>query len=235
MTRESDRNVEEAGDDPTRDSASAGIRDASTIRLTVPLLLAAGWGALFCYSAMFLSDTTPPETLASLQARQSTADLTAFGGPSEPGRPAGGTPPGSGWQDPVRSPALASVAADLSLASRRLAFTSVAPESDRPSAIVPLERADYVGIWGPSAAACGARSRRRGFLPATITLDGAKAGRTICNFRDSRRSGESWLMAADCSDRGRRWSSQVRLIVDGDRLTWSSAKGSSSYVRCGRR
>ncbi|WP_257791899.1 hypothetical protein [Methylobacterium durans] len=42
-------------------------------------------------------------------------------------------------------------------------------------------------------------------------------------------------MAADCNDRGRRWTSQVRLLVEGDRLTWSSAKGSSSYLRCPRR
>ncbi|MGU3541246.1 peptidase inhibitor family I36 protein, partial [Methylobacterium sp. A54F] len=34
---------------------------------------------------------------------------------------------------------------------------------------------------------------------------------------------------------GRRWTSQVRLVVEGERLTWTSAKGSAAYVRCGRR
>jgi hypothetical protein len=42
-------------------------------------------------------------------------------------------------------------------------------------------------------------------------------------------------MGAECSDRGRHWSSQVRLVVDGDRLTWSSGRGTAAYIRCGRR
>ncbi|MFD0933679.1 peptidase inhibitor family I36 protein, partial [Methylobacterium trifolii] len=99
----------------------------------------------------------------------------------------------------------------------------------------PPPRAEYVGLWGPNPAACGARSRRRGYIPAMISQERAQAGRTICNFHDGHRSGNTWVMAAECSDRGRRWSSQVRLMVEGDRLTWSSAKGSASYVRCNRR
>jgi hypothetical protein len=42
-------------------------------------------------------------------------------------------------------------------------------------------------------------------------------------------------MAADCSERGRRWTSQVRLLVEHDRLTWTSGKGQANYIRCGRR
>ena len=58
-----------------------------------------------------------------------------------------------------------------------------------------------------------------------------RAGNTVCTFRDGRRMGASWSVAASCSDGGRRWTSQVKLIVEGDRLTWSSAKGDASYVR----
>jgi hypothetical protein len=97
------------------------------------------------------------------------------------------------------------------------------------------ERPDHVGVWGPNAAACGAPHRRRGYYQATITTERARAGRTICTFHDGRRVGNAWVAGADCADRGRRWSSQVRLVVDGDRLTWTSAKGSATYVRCSRR
>lgn len=109
------------------------------------------------------------------------------------------------------------------------------PQPNATVAAVSADRAEYVGVWGPTGEACGKRSRRRGFLPATITLDGARAGRTVCQFRDGRKLGNGWTVAASCNDRGRRWSSQVRLVVDGNRLTWSSAKGASSYVRCNRR
>jgi hypothetical protein len=72
-------------------------------------------------------------------------------------------------------------------------------------------------------------------LPATITPERAKAGDTVCTFRDAHRTGNAWIMAADCGDRDRRWSSKVRLVVDGDRLTWTSAWGTSAYTRCNRR
>lgn len=101
----------------------------------------------------------------------------------------------------------------------------------RPASLV----ADYVGIWGPTADACGAKGRRKGYLPAAITPERAKAGDTVCRFRDAHRTGNAWTMAADCGDHDRRWSSKVRLVVDGDHLTWTSAWGSSAYIRCNRR
>ena len=74
----------------------------------------------------------------------------------------------------------------------------------RPEKAV-VERADYTGTWGPTASACGMKSRRRGYLPAVITEDGAQAGRTQCRFRN------------------------------GHRLTGTSGKGPAFYIRCGRR
>ncbi len=109
---------------------------------------------------------------------------------------------------------------------------SLASPSRPASGPAPVE---YAGIWGPTPAACGSPSRRRGYLPATITADRARAGRTLCTFHDGHRAGNGWIMAAECSDRGRRWSSQVRLVVEGDRLTWTSNRGSVSYTRCARR
>ena len=176
--------------------------------------LAAGWGILFGYSLTFLGEDLPFRPQAAV-----APEPPAFGFPPLP-QPvvvavqAPAAPAPSPAIEPIRAPPVPAAA---------------------PAPIPRVERAEYVGTWGPTEAACGRRSRRRGYIPATITPDRASAGRTICSFHDGRRVGNAWTMAADCADRGRRWSSQVRLVVDGDRLTWTSGKGTASYVRCGRR
>ncbi|MFH6785989.1 MULTISPECIES: hypothetical protein [Methylobacterium] len=91
----------------------------------------------------------------------------------------------------------------------------------------------YAGVWGPSAAACASRrSARRGFLPAVIHPGSARAGKTLCQFRDVRREGRSWTTTASCRSSGRRWTSRVRLTVAGNRLTWASERGAATYTRC---
>ena len=193
------------------------VRAASKRWVALFVVLAAGWGILFGYSATFLSDDPPfrPAAVA----------------PSDP--------PNFGFP-PLPHPIILATAEQAPEAPASHVAAASAPASPpapaQPAPPAPrVERSDYVGTWGPTEAACGKRSRRRGYIPATITPERASAGRTICSFHDGRRVGNAWTMAADCADRGRRWSSQVRLVVDGDRLTWTSGKGSASYVRCGRR
>ncbi|WP_336487080.1 peptidase inhibitor family I36 protein [Methylobacterium nigriterrae] len=219
------------------EAARADRGDGSVRWFAMLLALAAGWGALFSYSAVFLSEDLPLRPgAAPARLDPSRSETAGFEVPNELARTSGALPT-------ARRRAEAS-AAEEPVQPRPVAFVGLGPDiaptpgsnlGAAQSASMTAERADYVGTWGPTGAACGARSRRRGYLPATITEDGARAGRTTCNFHDGRRSGNAWVMAADCSDRGRRWSSQVRLLVDGDRLTWTSGKGSSSYVRCSRR
>ena len=207
---------------------SGGAARASSKRWVVLFVaLAAGWGILFGYSATFLSEDLPfrPQGAASPepafgfpplpQPVVAAVQAPAAAPPSAPSRVAEPAPAAA----PVLAPVLAPVPAPV----------------PAPTPVARLERVEYVGTWGPNEAACGKRSRRRGYIPATITPERASAGRTICSFYDGRRVGNAWTMAADCSERGRRWSSQVRLVVDGDRLTWTSGKGTASYVRCGRR
>ena len=221
-------------DGPAVADAPSDARSGSSRWLIVPLLLAAGWGALLGYSAVFLTEDVPmrPET------HSERADLPpppVFTFPPEPPRVVVAATP---WRDPATlvSPSAVLTPTEEAAPVRRVA--AIGDEALAPTttaAAATTERAEYVGTWGPTGAACNAPSRRRGFLPAIITPTGAKAGRTVCSFRDGRRTGNAWTMAAECSERGRRWSSQVRLVIDGDRLTWSSGKGASSYVRCGRR
>jgi hypothetical protein len=219
----------QGGDGPAGPRAEAPRIGMSRGSLSMLLLLAAGWGALFSYSAVFLAEDIPLRPIPADALGAARAEAASFELPAELARPVG----------PALRRRAEAPPPDAAPQPQRVALPgpgpSVAPAAVPPPAPMPAERAEYVGIWGPTGAACGARSRRRGFLPATITQEGARAGRTICSFHDGRRSGNAWVMAAECSDRGRRWSSQVRLLVEGDRLTWTSGKGSSSYVRCARR
>lgn len=208
--------------------AAAPERGVSRRLLAIPVVLAAGWGALFSYTLLALTDDG--HEAASRPARYASAD------------PGGIDVPEVRLPEPERVPLLVPANQQDAQQPRLVPVAAVAPppevpaqpEPPRPAAPV-LERAAYVGVWGPNPVACGQRQRRRGFLPATITEEGAKAGRTVCRFRNNRRDGASWTMAADCSERGRRWTSQVRLLVEQDRLTWSSPKGLASYIRCGRK
>ncbi|MBE7201365.1 MAG: peptidase inhibitor family I36 protein [Parafilimonas terrae] len=192
---------------------------ASRRTLAPPLLLAVGWIGLFAYCAAYLTEDMPFRKPAPPMVGEPLIDqsedlprhVITVATPEQPApaAPAATTPP-----------ALQAVTAQVAV----------------PAAPVrPAIAADYVGTWGPTAEACGLPARRHGYIQATITPDRAKAGDTVCSFRDTHRAGSGWAMAADCSDRDRRWSSQVRLMVDGDRLTWSSAWGTSAYVRCNRR
>ncbi|GEP08350.1 hypothetical protein [Methylobacterium gnaphalii] len=208
------------------------------LRLAVPLMLAAGWGALLTFSVMFLmEDGRNPAAVAErgpaaerpepAQVKEAQAHL------QEPAQAAAVEPAAAAAPSVVQ---VASTAGEAQPAATPTAASVAAPPivAPRPQG-APIERVGYVGTWGPNAQACGSRSRRSGYIPATITEEGARAGRTLCRFRNGRRDGVAWTVSADCSDRGRNWTSQVRLLVDGDRLIWTSSKGSSSYVRCGRR
>lgn len=188
-------------------------------RHAIPALLVVGWGGLFAYCATYLREDLPFRPLTSAEASRRAEEpprrVTVL-----PELPPEAAPAAL---HPTETPALAA------------ALPAPAPvQAIAPKRAAPAT-AEYVGTWGPTPAACLSPSRRRGYLPATISADRARAGKTTCTFHDGHRTGNAWVMAAECSDRGRRWSSQVRLLVDGDRLTWTSSKGSSTYVRCGRR
>jgi hypothetical protein len=90
----------------------------------------------------------------------------------------------------------------------------------------------FVGIWGVDASACSARLNRKGFLPAIIDGEGAWAGETFCTFERKRRTAQGWNVVASCSNAHDRWTANVRLIINGDQLTWTSERGSQSYLRC---
>jgi hypothetical protein len=89
----------------------------------------------------------------------------------------------------------------------------------------------FAGVWGADPSACSARNTR-GYLPTVIDADGARAGETFCRFKSKKQVEAGWDVIASCSNQHERWSSNVRLRLDGERLTWTSKRGSQSYVRC---
>jgi len=90
----------------------------------------------------------------------------------------------------------------------------------------------FVGVWGVDASACSPRPGRNGFLPAVIGSRGAHAGETSCTFESKRRTARGWNVVANCSNAQDRWTANVRLMIIGDQLTWTSERGSQSYLRC---
>lgn len=221
-------------DERVRAGSPEAARERRDRSVALLLVLSAGWGALFVYSAAYLAEDLPLRQPSRAElAAESRTEPVAFEVASNIAARLPPAPASEIQRLPSADPA---AVVEAPPARTQLVSLPADPAARTPAgaSAAASVSAEFVGIWGPTGAACGARSRRRGYLPATITQNGARAGRTVCSFRDGHRTGNAWLVAAECSDRGRRWSSQVRLVVDGDRLTWSSARGSSSYVRCRR-
>jgi hypothetical protein len=97
-------------------------------------------------------------------------------------------------------------------------------------------RAPYSGIWAASPEAClpGEADKEEGHLLTRITASRARAGDASCAFKKIRRRGNVWTMTATCVDGETTWNSDVRLSLTRGRLTWTSQKGSTTYMRCPR-
>jgi hypothetical protein len=107
----------------------------------------------------------------------------------------------------------------------------VALSEDVTGSVRPL-----AGRWGPDPSACSKRlAEKSGAIPMTISRDAARAGGAACTFKSVQRSGNDWRVVAQCSDGQRRWTSQVKLSLAGARLSWASARGTQTYVRCAAR
>jgi hypothetical protein len=91
----------------------------------------------------------------------------------------------------------------------------------------------FVGIWAADARACSALDRS-GFLLTVIDTDGARAGETLCAFKNKRQTKLGWDLVAKCSNSRERWTANVSLSVKDNRLSWKSQRGTQTYLRCQR-
>ena len=87
------------------------------------------------------------------------------------------------------------------------------------------KEANFSGTWAVDVESCST-------FPVILQKSGAKAGDTSCVFGKTRRAMGGWDIPATCSNARERWSTQVRLAINGSKLTWSSQRGTETYLRC---
>jgi hypothetical protein len=89
----------------------------------------------------------------------------------------------------------------------------------------------FIGGWGADPEQC--RQATSGRPPMTISTRRAEAFGAVCEFVSTQReSTNAWRIQATCTHNGERWTANIRLTVLGDKLTWSSERGTANYVRC---
>jgi NAD(P)H-flavin reductase len=105
--------------------------------------------------------------------------------------------------------------------------------SDAPiPAPEPAKEMVVAGVWAPDPSACVSAQNRKRLIPAVITADGASAGDTFCAFKRKKQTESGLDVVANCSNAKQRWTARVRLTVNGNRLVWSSERGTQAYLRC---
>jgi hypothetical protein len=84
----------------------------------------------------------------------------------------------------------------------------------------------FTGGWGIDLAECRDS-------PIKITARRVEAFGTACEFRSTEReSSNVWRLRAECASKTERWNANIRLTVSTSKLTWSSERGTETYVRC---
>jgi len=90
---------------------------------------------------------------------------------------------------------------------------------------------NFVGGWGINAEQCRQAPDNR--PPLTISTRHAEASNTTCQFNSTQReSANEWRIRASCADPHDRWNANIRLTLAGSRLTWTSERGTATYLRC---
>jgi peptidoglycan hydrolase-like protein with peptidoglycan-binding domain len=88
----------------------------------------------------------------------------------------------------------------------------------------------FIGTWASEAADCPAAQG----TGIRIGLRRAEGYGAACSFGPIRREGAEWHVKAVCTGNGTTWNANINLAVSGDRLRWSSERGTTVYVRCSR-
>jgi peptidoglycan hydrolase-like protein with peptidoglycan-binding domain len=89
----------------------------------------------------------------------------------------------------------------------------------------------FVGGWGINVDQCRQAPDNRSSL--RINTRRAEAFSTTCQFISTQReSANEWRIRASCADEHDRWNANIRLTLAGSRLTWTSERGTTTYLRC---
>jgi DNA-binding helix-hairpin-helix protein with protein kinase domain/peptidoglycan hydrolase-like protein with peptidoglycan-binding domain len=88
----------------------------------------------------------------------------------------------------------------------------------------------FEGGWTLEPGQCGAPGTAP---PLRITTARAETDAGRCNFGSVRIESEgTWRVAARCAVGDDTWPANIQLMVSGNRLTWTSEKGTTEYYRC---
>ena len=90
----------------------------------------------------------------------------------------------------------------------------------------------FTGKWAGHRSACSPRNKTTPYVPLSLSERGAKAGNASCSFRRVAKNGSSWNIDAQCRNDAESWDTQIRLVLAGSKLTWSSKRGTEIYTRC---
>jgi hypothetical protein len=88
----------------------------------------------------------------------------------------------------------------------------------------------FIGTWASDAADCRATQG----AGVRISLRRAERYGAACSFGPMRREDAEWRVKAVCTGNGTTWNANINLAVSGDRLRWSSERGTTVYVRSSR-
>jgi peptidoglycan hydrolase-like protein with peptidoglycan-binding domain len=89
----------------------------------------------------------------------------------------------------------------------------------------------FVGAWGINVDQCQQAPDNRS--PLRIDTHRAEAFGATCQFNSTQReSANEWRIRASCADEHDRWNANIRLTLAGSRLTWTSERGTATYLRC---
>lgn len=97
----------------------------------------------------------------------------------------------------------------------------------------PSPRADpsFIGGWADDIGRC--RTGRK--APLVINSRAAKTADGECAFGSvAREAANRWRVAAICASGGKFWRANIALKLTEESLTWSSERGTETYVRCKR-
>ena len=84
----------------------------------------------------------------------------------------------------------------------------------------------FIGGWAVDAAECRTS-------PITITSQRAAGFGAACEFQSTQRESLNvWRLRALCTSNSERWNANIRFMLSGTNLTWSSERGTTTYVRC---
>jgi hypothetical protein len=84
----------------------------------------------------------------------------------------------------------------------------------------------FIGGWGVDVAQCRES-------PLTITARRAQAFGATCEFHSTQRESMTvWRLRAACANDSESWNANIRFTLSGSKLTWSSERGTTTYVRC---